>query len=309
MSVVVVPDVSVCIPAYRAEPYLRSSIESVLAQTYTDWELVIVDNASWDRTGEIARSYGDPRIVVHTNPSTVPLADNWNRAVNLSRGRLVKLLPADDEIRPDCLELQVKALDGHPGTALVVCRRDLIDASGRLLVPGRGLRRLAGHHRPNDVIGEIFRSGINPLGEPGAWLFRRADFDRVGGFAPDAVGALDLDLATRLLRCGDLHGLTESLARFRVREDSWTGRSVRSQLADHRQVLAQVAQDRRWTVSWSLQRWGLVAARVAAGKRSMLYRAAAGRLPGGRALLGVWGRWRAPAEATPADGAWWPEPV
>jgi len=309
LSFVVAPDVSVCIPAYRAEPYLRSSIESVLAQTFADWELVIVDNASSDRTGEIARSYDDPRIVVHTNQVTVPLADNWNLAVALCRGRLVKLLPADDEIRPDCLELQVKALDSHPGTALVACRRDLIDASGQLLVPGRGLRRLAGRHQPDEVIREIFLSGINPLGEPGAWLFRRADFDRVGGFALDAVGALDLELATRLLRCGDLYGLTESLARFRVRGDSWTGRSVRSQLADHRQVLTQVAQDRRWSISWRLRRWGSLAARVAAGKRSMLYRAAAGQLPGGRVLLRAWGRWRTEVEAAPADGAWSPEPV
>ncbi|MEZ5409104.1 MAG: glycosyltransferase family 2 protein [Acidimicrobiales bacterium] len=305
----VAPDVSVCIPAYRAEPHLRSSIESVLAQTFADWELVIVDNASSDRTGEIARSYGDPRIVVHTNPSTVPLADNWNLAVTLCRGRLVKLLPADDEIRPECLELQVKAIDGHPGTALVACRRDLVDTAGRVLVPERGLRRLAGRHGPDEVIREIFRSGINPLGEPGAWLFRRADFDRVGGFASDQVGALDLELATRLLRCGDLYGLTESLALFRVRGDSWTARSVRSQLSDHRHVLRQVARDRRWPVSWRLRRWGLLAARVAAGKRSLLYRAATGRLPGGRALLGAWSRWKAPVEPAPADGAWSPEPV
>ncbi|MDH4077087.1 MAG: glycosyltransferase [Acidimicrobiia bacterium] len=302
------PDVSVCIPAYRAEPYLRSSIESVLAQTLADWELVIVDNASSDRTGEIARSYGDPRIVVHTNPSPVPLADNWNLAVTLCRGRLVKLLPADDEIRPECLELQVKAIDSHPGTALVACRRDLVDAGGRVLVPARGLRRLAGRHAPHEVIREIFRSGINPLGEPGAWLFRRADFDRVGGFAPDKVGALDLELATRLLRCGDLYGLTESLALFRVRGDSWTARSVRSQLSDHRQVLGQVAQDRRWSVSWRLQRWGLLAAGVAAAKRSMLYRAATGRVPAGRAVLGAWGRWKLSAELAQAEGAWSPEP-
>ena len=129
-----------CIPVYRAEPYLRATIESVLAQTYPDWELVIVDNASPDRSGEIARSYDDPRIVVHTNPETISLADNWNLAVTLSRGRLVKLLPADDEIRPECLELQLKAMDAHPGTSLVVCRRDLIDATGRVLAPRRGLR-------------------------------------------------------------------------------------------------------------------------------------------------------------------------
>ncbi len=285
---VVSPEVSVCIPAYRAEPFLGASIESVLGQTYLDWELVIVDNASPDRTGEVARSYDDPRIVVHTNPSTVPLADNWNRAVGLCRGRLVKLLPADDRIRPECLELQVKAMDAHPGAALVACRRDLVDAEGRLLAPGRGLRRLDGPRAPGEVIREILRSGINPLGEPGSWLFRREDYDRVGGFDPALAGAVDLDLATRLFLRGDLVGLTDSLAVFTVRGDSYTARTVRAQLGEHRRLLRRLAADRRWSVSRPQLCWALGASRVAAAKRSLLYRASDGRLPGGRALLNAW---------------------
>lgn len=291
---VVSPEVSVCIPAFRAEPFLRASIESVLAQTYADWELVVVDNASPDRTGEVARSYDDPRIVVHTNPSTVPLADNWNRAVGLCRGRLVKLLPADDRIRPDCLELQVKAIDAHPGTALVACRRDLVDADGRVLAAGRGLRRLDGPRPSAEVIREILRSGINPLGEPGGWLFRRDDFERVGGFDPALAGAVDLDLATRLLLRGDFVGLSDPLAVFTVRGDSYTARTVRAQLAEHRRLLRRLAADRRWPVSRRLLWWATGASRVAAAKRSLLYRASDGRLPGGRVLLAAWsGRPRA----------------
>lgn len=287
---VVSPEVSVCIPAYRAEPFLRAAIESVLAQTYGDWELVIVDNASPDGTGEVARSFNDPRILVHTNPATVPLADNWNRAVGLSRGRLVKLLPADDQIRPDCLDLQVKAMDAHPGTALVACRRDLVDADGRMLAAGRGLRRLDGPRSASEVIREILRSGINPLGEPGCWLFRREDFERVGGFDPTLAGALDLDLATRLLLRGDLVGLTDTLAQFTVRGDSYTARTVGAQLAEHRRLLRRLAADRRWDVSRPLLGRGLGASRVAAAKRTLLYRASDGRLPLGRTLLGAWSR-------------------
>lgn len=285
---VVRPEVSVCIPAFRAEPFLRSSIESVLAQTYADWELVVVDNASPDRTGELARSYDDPRIVVHTNPATVPLADNWNRAVSLCRGRLVKLLPADDQIRPDCLELQVKMMDAHPGTALVACRRDLVDADGRVLAAGRGLRHLDGPRPSAEVIREILRSGINPLGEPGGWLFRREDFDRVGGFDPALAGAVDLDLATRLLLLGGFVGVRDPLAAFTVRGDSYTARTMRAQLAEHRRLLRRLADDRRWPVSRRLLWWALGASRVAAAKRGLLYRASDGRLPGGRAMLTVW---------------------
>lgn len=287
---VVSPEVSVCIPAYRAAAFLRATIESVLAQTYGDWELVIVDNASPDGTGEVARSFDDPRIVVHTNPSTVPLADNWNRAVGLCRGRLVKLLPADDRIRPDCLDLQLKAMDAHPGTALVACRRDLVDGQGRVLAAARGLRNLDGPRPGAEVIREILRSGINPLGEPGCWLFRREDFERVGGFDPALAGAVDLDLATRLLLRGDLVGLTEPLAQFTVRGDSYTARTVRAQLAEHRRLLRRLAADRRWAVSRPLLWRALGASRVAAAKRSLLYRASDGRLPLGWTLLGAWSR-------------------
>ncbi len=279
-----------CIPAYRAEPFLRPTIESVLAQTYVDWELVIVDNASPDGTGEVARSYRDPRIVVHTNPATVPLADNWNRAVGLCRGRLVKLLPADDRIRPECLELQVKAMDDNPGTALVACRRDLVDADGRVLAGGRGLRRLDGPRPAVEVIREILRSGINPVGEPGGWLFRREDFERVGGFDPALAGAVDLDLATRLLVRGDLVGLSDTLAQFTVRGDSYTAHAVRAQLAEHRRLLRRLAADRRWPVSRPMLWWALGASGVAAAKRSLLYRASDGRLPVGRTLLALWSR-------------------
>ena len=279
-----------CIPAYRAEPFLRAAIESVLAQTYADWELVVVDNASPDATGDVARSYDDPRIVVHTNPATVPLAENWNRVVGLSRGRLVKLLPADDRIRPDCLELQVKAMDAHPGTALVACRRDLVAADGRVLAAGRGVRHLDGARRSTEVIREILRSGINPVGEPGAWLFRREDFDRVGGFDLTLAGAVDLDLATRLLLRGDFVGLTDSLAVFTVRGDAYTARTVRAQLAEHHRLLRRLAGDRRWPVSRPLLGWALGVSSLAAVKRTLLYRAADGRLPAGRVLLAAWSR-------------------
>ncbi len=110
------PAVSVCVPVYRGEEHLATTIDSVLAQTFTDFELVIIDNASPDRSGEIAASYDDPRIRVITHPAVLPLTENWNSAVRASRAPLVKLLPDDDLIHPRCLELQVAAHDRRPGT-------------------------------------------------------------------------------------------------------------------------------------------------------------------------------------------------
>ena len=109
------PSVSVCIPVYNGEKFLAETMRSVLDQTYRDVELVILDNASTDATGDIARSFGDQRIRVERNASTVPQAENWNRAVQLSRAPLVKVVCADDLLHPRCVEFQVGPMEADPG--------------------------------------------------------------------------------------------------------------------------------------------------------------------------------------------------
>src|SRR5215211_4839983 len=125
------PVVSVCIPAYRAEPFIAATIESVLCQTSEDWELIVVDDASPDATYDIASRYaGDRRIRVARNESNLGAVGNWNRVVAEARGRYVKLLCSDDVLYPSCLGLQAAALDAHPSAGLVAAKRDLIDVDG-----------------------------------------------------------------------------------------------------------------------------------------------------------------------------------
>jgi glycosyltransferase involved in cell wall biosynthesis len=249
--------VSVCVPAYRAEQFLGATIESVLAQTFTDWELIVLDNASPDRTGEIARSYSDPRIRVLTNPGTVPLADNWNAVAAQARAPYMKLLCADDLIEPACLAAEVDILDRYPGVAMVASRRDFISADGQVVLRDRGLNGLIGMRDPAEVIETVVRSGINPIGWPSALLVRRADFEAVGGFDPRWLHPIDLDLWLRLLSCGSLYGLDRSLASFRISGQSVTAR-IGDSGAQHRQVLRAFARETPWKVSrWSLARGGI----------------------------------------------------
>lgn len=266
-----------CVPAYRAEPYVVQAIESVLSQSFQDWELVVVDNASPDRTGEIARSYDDRRIEVHTNPSTISLQDNWNLAVSKARGRFVKVLPADDLIRPECLELQVKQLEANPGLALVSCRRDFIDRDGNVVLRARGLADLLGDQPASRVIDRVMRSGINPIGEPAAMMFRRDHFGQAGRFDASLPFPMDLELAVRLLHYGDFHGQEQALAAFRVRGDSFTGRRVGKQGAEHRAVLRRIAADDRWGIGRAQLARGLALTRVATIKRRLLFSAVSQR--------------------------------
>jgi glycosyltransferase involved in cell wall biosynthesis len=179
-----IPSVSVCLPVYNGERFLAETIRSVLDQTYRDFELVVLDNASTDRSGAIARSFGDPRIRIERNRETLPQAENWNRIVELARGPLVKVVCADDLLHPRCLELQVAPMDADPGLAVVAARRHMIDEQSRVIVPRRGLKGLIGVHTGVEVARRVVRSGSNPIGESNNVLFRRDDFFTVGGGRP-----------------------------------------------------------------------------------------------------------------------------
>jgi len=211
-----IPSVSVCIPVYQGERFLAETIRSVLDQSFRDLELVILDNASTDTSGEIARSFGDPRIRVERNATTVSQADNWNRVVQLCRAPLVKLVCADDLLHPRCLELQVGPMEADPGLAVVASRRHMIDEQLRVIVPRRGLARLIGVRTGMEVARRVVRNGANPVGEPGGVLFRREDFFTAGGWRADRTFVMDLDLWMRLLQYGEFLGLPETLAAFRI---------------------------------------------------------------------------------------------
>jgi glycosyltransferase involved in cell wall biosynthesis len=214
------PAVSVCIPVYRGEQFLAETIRSVLAQTYRDFELVILDNASPDDTGRIARSFQDDRIRVETNSTLLPQPQNWRRAVDLCRAPLIKLVCADDLLHPRCLELQAVLMDLDPGVAVVAARCNMIDESSRVLVSHRGLGGMTGRRTLVEVARGVVRSHANPIGDPGGVLFRRDHYDAVGGWNPERNFAMDLDLWLRLLRHGDFFGRSESLAATRISRTS-----------------------------------------------------------------------------------------
>jgi glycosyltransferase involved in cell wall biosynthesis len=117
------PLVSVVTPVYNGERYLRECVESVLAQTYANWDYTIVNNGSTDRTLEIAREYAarDPRIRVHDNETFVRVIENHNIAFRLisSQSKYCKVVAADDWMFPECLEKMVQLAEQHPRVAIV----------------------------------------------------------------------------------------------------------------------------------------------------------------------------------------------
>ncbi|MGH1491261.1 MAG: glycosyltransferase family 2 protein [Acidimicrobiales bacterium] len=264
--------VSICVPAYMAESYLAATIDSVLAQTHQNWELHVLDNNSSDRTGDIARSYTDPRITVHRNPATLSLADNWNAAVALATAPYVKLLCADDLLHPDCLTEELAVLTADSDLALVAGRRHFIDAAGEVVLRDRGLVGLIGRRESRPAVQAVVKSGINPIGCPSAMMFRRDAFALAGGFEGRWEYTLDLELAFRLLEHGAFYGIERSLSSFRISPTSAS--SVMASFgAQHRTMLRRVAANPKWRVGFYPLTRGMFFSKVESVRKWMLFRA------------------------------------
>lgn len=129
------PRVSIGLPIYNAEKYLEEAIDSILAQTCTDFELIICDNASTDRTQEICQAYAqrDPRIRYHRNEKNVGAAPNHNLVFGLAKGEYFKWAAHDDNLAPEFLSRCVEALDQNPDVVLSMTKTTLIDEHGNHL--------------------------------------------------------------------------------------------------------------------------------------------------------------------------------
>ena len=205
--------ISVCVPAYNAARTLDTTLRTVLDQD-VDLDVVVLDNASKDDTGAIARSFDDKRITVFRNDSVLPIGDNWNKLVRLSTASLVKIVCADDVIMPGSLAAQVRILE-DPTIAIVSGMFDVIDEAGATQESGLGLPGLVGRQDARSMMKTIVRRGPADFGPTAGATFRREHFDRLGGIRGDLVFPMDVDLFARVTEFGAFFGMTERVAAWR----------------------------------------------------------------------------------------------
>lgn len=129
------PTVSIGLAVFNGEKYLAKAIDSILAQTYKDFELIICDNASSDRTGELCRQYAsqDPRIRYYRNAQNIGGVNNENRVFELSQGKYFRLTAHDDILAPELIAKSVLVLEQNP--QVILCYSDIvvIDSEGKHL--------------------------------------------------------------------------------------------------------------------------------------------------------------------------------
>ncbi|MFN8487868.1 MAG: glycosyltransferase [Caldilineaceae bacterium] len=151
------PSVTIGMPVYNAQRYLEQALDSLLAQTYTDFELMIADNASTDKTQEICLAYAakDSRIRYHRNEKNLGAAPNFNLLFQLSSSKYFKWAPYDDLVEPTFLARCVEVMEQHPEAVLCYCRAKIIDEQGAYVVdynPGPDTSSAKPHERFGNLI-------------------------------------------------------------------------------------------------------------------------------------------------------------
>jgi glycosyltransferase involved in cell wall biosynthesis len=209
------PEVSVVIPAYNAAAYLAGAVDSVLAQTFGDRELVVVDDGSTDATPQVLEGYGSSvRVVRQANQG---VAAARNRGLRESRGRWVAFLDADDQWAPDKLARQVEALRGQPGHGACATRFTVVDE-------GKGPVEVRGARSGEATLEALLLNG-NVVGTPSTVISERTLLEACGGFDPALSQCADWDLWIRVALRTAFVCLEEPLVAYR-RHGSNMSRSV-----------------------------------------------------------------------------------
>jgi glycosyltransferase involved in cell wall biosynthesis len=196
--------VSVVIPCFDQAGYLDAAIESVLAQTYPHFEVVVVDDGSHDNTAEVAGRYPGVRLLQQRNAG---LAAARNAGLQASGGELVVFLDADDRLKPDALEVGLRTLRAHPECAFVSGQVELTNADGSLL--------RAAEHRVLDRDHYRMLLQGNDILSHATVLYRRQAIELAGGFDPALPACEDYDLYLRIARRFPVYTHDHCVAEYR----------------------------------------------------------------------------------------------
>ena len=201
------PRVSILMATYNGAGFVRQSIGSLLAQTFSDFELIVVDDCSTDDTVAVLDGIDDPRLKVHRNATNLGVVESRNRCMALASGEYIAMQDHDDLSRPTRLARQVAFLDEHSSTVLVATSANILKGT-EIRSPRRPLRS-------SPALIAWLLLVANPL-VCSSIMFRATAARQLGTFMrPDYTYADDYDLYHRLMTAGDIARLDEPLTIYR----------------------------------------------------------------------------------------------
>lgn len=180
--------VSVIVPAYNGDRYIGQALDSILAQSYRDYEIIVVDDGSEDNTSQIIQKY--PNQIYYVYQQNQGVAASRNQGLEVATGEYIAFLDQDDIFLPDKLAQQVPLLDRQPSLGLVNSGWQIVNATGKLVAAVQPWQKLPQLNSADLIIWKpVFL---------GAMLFRKSWLDRSGGFDPNLEQTPDVDLILRL---------------------------------------------------------------------------------------------------------------
>lgn len=202
------PKISVIMSVYNGEKYLREAIDSILNQTFPDFEFLIVNDASTDSSLKIIQSYDDKRIRLIENDKNIGLTKSLNKAIKQSQGEYIARQDADDISLLNRFEEQLRYLEQHPEVALLGTSVYQIDERGRtlgrIIVPAKPGRSLFKENQFNH----------------GSTIFKREAVDRLGGYNELLRYSQDYELWLRMAKYYEVSNLTQALYKLRFHEEA-----------------------------------------------------------------------------------------
>ena len=222
------PEISLIMSVYNGEDYLAEAIESVLAQTFREFELIVINDCSTDNTAEILKSFEkiDERVKVHTNEVNLRLPSSLNKAIELAKGKYIARMDADDICLPERLEKQYEFMEKNPSIALSSCRfmtmKNAVISSGG-----------CGGKCDNESIKALLLV-TNPILHPG--IIAKADVIRSLGYDKNFTCTEDMELWTRFVLEGfKIEILPEYLMIYRLHDKQITETTLEKQ---HKEVIS-----------------------------------------------------------------------
>lgn len=226
-----IPLVSICIPTYNGEQFIGEAMDSAIAQTYSNLEIVVSDDKSNDTTLKLIEEYKEktkiPIRIFHHNPTGI--GENWNNCVKKSKGQYIKFLFQDDVLKETCIEEMVTFAETNK-VDLVYCKRDFIFKKRDVFITTwiRNFENLHDKWKTINVNNGVVKgnkcledeyfmhSPENKFGEPTAVLLNKRIFEKIGYFDKDLIQALDIEFWWRVLCYFDIGFVDKSLIYFRL---------------------------------------------------------------------------------------------
>jgi len=203
------PKISVIMSVYNSEKYLREAIESVLNQTFTDFEFIIVNDGSTDNSPKIIKSHNDERIRIINNEKNIGLTKSLNKALKQGKGEYIARQDADDVSLPNRFEMQVKYLESHPEVVLLGTSFYLIDETGEIT------KKYVVLAKPTikDLIKE------NQFSH-GSVMVKKEIVDKLGGYNELFRYSQDYELWLRIAECYEVRNLRQILYKLRSHNEN-----------------------------------------------------------------------------------------